>query len=309
MKRTQLLFASLVVVAVCVDRAQARLWSDISGNYKVEADLIAFSPTKVVLERTDDKQLISLRPEELSQADQDFLKSKEADDTTNTLAHTMQTWTMASGLKVVGRVVDYGRKQVTIQRQDGKIFVNDRPFDNLPQVYQIMIPKIVAFFEHLQRDDRQALEDWAVRQRGQPRTFNCEGVLFEIENGDRYAIPFFLFSEEDQKVLKPGWDAWAGAKDEEYDKKEDSSFDLRALAAANAQNAAASDQIARTQLLMQAVTAGVTNLWEVTLYPASGRGEWLSVVVPGRDSREATIAALQRNPGYTAGPVRRLNQL
>lgn len=285
------------------------MWSDASGQYKVEADLIAFSPTKVVLERTDDKQLISLQMNELSQADQDFLKSKEAEDTTNTLSHTMQTWTMASGMKVVGRVVDYGRKQVTIQRQDGKIFVNDRPFDNLPEVYQIMIPKIVAFFEHLQRDDRQALEDWAVRQRGQARTFNCEGVLFEIENGDRYAIPFFLFSEEDQKVLKPGWDAWVGTKDEEYEKKEDSSFDLRALAAANAQNAAASDQIARTQLLMQAVTAGVTNLWEVTLYPGNGRGQWLSVVVPGRDSREATMAALQRNPGYTAGPVRRLNQL
>ena len=186
------MLVALLMVAVAADVAEARTWSDASGQYKVEADLIAFSPTKVVLERTDDKQLISLQMNELSQADQDFLKSKEAEDTTNTLSHTMQTWTMASGMKVVGRVVDYGRKQVTIQRQDGKIFVNDRPFDNLPEVYQMMIPKIVAFFEHLQRDDRQALEDWAVRQRGQAATFNCEGVLFEIREWRSVCDSFLL---------------------------------------------------------------------------------------------------------------------
>jgi len=84
MKRTLLLLASLVLVAVAADLAEARTWSDASGKYKVDADLIAFSPTKVVLEQTDDKQLISLQMDELSQADQDYLKTKEAADTTNT---------------------------------------------------------------------------------------------------------------------------------------------------------------------------------------------------------------------------------
>jgi hypothetical protein len=306
MKRTPLFSAFLLLLGTGADLTEARTWSDASGKYKVDADLIAFSPKKVVLERTDDKQLISLQMDELSQADQDYLKTQEAADTTNTLSHAIQTWTMSGGMKVVGRVVNYGRKEITIQREDGKIYVNDRLLDNMPEVYQMMIPKIVAFFEHLQRADRQSLDEWAVRQRGQPRTFTCEGVLFEIENGDRYGIPFFLFSEEDQKVLKPGWDSWM-ASNNDYQKHDESAFDLRALAAAKKQNSEASDRIARTQLLMQAVTAGVTSLWEVTLYPGNAGGQWLSVVVPGRDSRQATMAALQRNPGYTAGPVRRLN--
>jgi SLA1 homology domain 1, SHD1 len=301
------LFASLILLATAADLAQARTWSDASGNYKVDADLIAFSDKKVILERTDDKQLISLQPDEFSKADQEYLKSKEAADTTNTLSHTMQTWTMRDGSKVIGKVVDFGRKQITIQRQDSKIYVNDRLLDNMPEIYQTMIPKILAFFEHLNSSDRQNLEDWAVRQEGQPRTFDCEGVLFELENGDRYGVPFFLFSEEDQKILKPGWDSWVASNDD-YQKHDESAFDLRALAAANKQNSEASDQIARTQLLMQSVTAGMTDIWEVTLYPGQRGGQWLSVVVPGRDSREATMTALQRNPGYTAGPVRRLNR-
>src|SRR5437868_899740 len=107
-------FVALLMVTVAADLAEARTWSDASGKYKVDADLIAFSPTKVVLERTDDKELISLQIDELSRADQDYLKTKEAADTTNTLSHTMQTWTMSGGMKVVGRVVDYGRKQITI---------------------------------------------------------------------------------------------------------------------------------------------------------------------------------------------------
>ena len=61
------------------------------------------------------------------------------------------------------------------------------------------------------------------------------------------------------------------------------------------------------QLKLQAVQARLTSLWEVTLYPVPGQGgPPLWVVVPGRDSRQTTDAALQQNPGYVAGPVRRV---
>ena len=65
------------------------------------------------------------------------------------------------------------------------------------------------------------------------------------------------------------------------------------------------------QLKLQAVQAGVTSLWEVTLYPAAGQGgppQW--VVVPGRDSRQATAAAFRaeswlcRRPGAAELPDR-----
>jgi hypothetical protein len=305
MTRTILLAAALSVSLA--GASPARLWTDSTGNYKVEADLIAFSDTKVVLERTDDHQLISLAPEELSKADRDYIQSKEGQDIVNALSKQMQTWTLQDGTKVVGRVISYGRRQVTLQRQDGKIYVNDHLLENLPEIYQRMIPKIVNFFEPINPVDRQGLEDWAIRQKGQPRTFNCEGVLFELENGDRYGVPFFFFSEADQNVLKPGWERWVAAQDD-YQKQEDSSFDVRTLAEAYQHNQQTNQQIAKMQLLMQSVQAGVTNLWEVMLYPTQRGGQTQCVVAPGLNSAEAANYALSRNPGYTVGPIRRMNQ-
>src|SRR5712672_3374851 len=158
MTPSRILIAGLLLAAAAT--AQARLWTDTTGNYKVEADLISFSDKKVVLERTDDHQLISLQPEELSQADRDYIQSKAGQDVVNALSKALQTWTLQDGTKVVGRVINYGRRQVTLQRQDGKIYVNDHLFENLPEIYQRMIPKIVNFFEKINPVDRQGLEDW-----------------------------------------------------------------------------------------------------------------------------------------------------
>ncbi|MEN0111054.1 MAG: hypothetical protein AAF805_10050, partial [Planctomycetota bacterium] len=89
----------------------------------------------------------------------------------------------------------------------------------------------------------------------------------------------------------------------------DHGLELRSLAEAYRKDAAQRDRVARLQLGMQAIEAGVTSLWEVTLYPGPGvGGPPLWVASPGRDSRAATAAALARNPGYVAGPVRRVSR-
>ena len=79
------------------------------------------------------------------------------------------------------------------------------------------------------------------------------------------------------------------------------------FAAARQHDAQVRREIAMMQLKLQAVEAGVTSLWEVTLYPDRGNNsppQW--VVVPGRDSRQATANALAQNLGFVAGPVRRI---
>jgi hypothetical protein len=285
----------------------ARVWTDSTGKYTLDATLVTFNERSVVLQRAD-HELVAIPIEKLSEQDREFLKSKEAVDASGSALGGMQTWALRDGTKLVGRVVDYARRDLTLQRRRGRIYVNDRPMANLPEFYQLLIPKIVAQVENLQRADAASLEAWLVRQRGEPRTLHLEGVVLETENGDEYGVPFALFSDEELKLLNPGWEEWLTAHGvNDYTSRENHAFMLRSLAAARQRDRLVQREIAMMQLKLQAVQAGLTSLWEVTLYPAAGQGgppQW--VVMPGRDSRQATEEALRQNPGYVAGPVRRV---
>lgn len=270
--------------------------------------MMGFTEENVILQR-EDHQLASIKIEELSEADQDFLASDEARLAAEQMRSGNQTWTTRGGITIIGKVVDYVSREVTIKRKRGKLYVNGRVFDNLPRVYQLVTPKIVAYFEKNKVADKDSLEKWLSHRNGNPEvSYQCDGVMFEFENGDEYAIPFFLLSDEDLAILKPDWEQWKAAHQDTM-AQQNYANDLQTLAAARHQDAQVTRQIAQIQLGLQAVEAGVTSLWEVTLYPARGtRGDPLWVVVPGRDSRNATQNALNRNPGYNAGPVRRVSR-
>jgi S1-C subfamily serine protease len=61
--------------AAAAKNADFRTWSDKSGKYQLEAQLVSKADDKVVLKRHDNGELITLPIEKLSQLDQDFLKS------------------------------------------------------------------------------------------------------------------------------------------------------------------------------------------------------------------------------------------
>jgi hypothetical protein len=303
MKSLSLVFAIVVLAAI---NANARLWTDSTGKYTIEANLIAFNDTSVILQR-EDHQLGQIPIDKLSKADQEYLKGKEAGDAVKKVSGAVQTWNLRSGEKLVGRVVGYERKQMIVQRRRGNIYVNDRLLDNLPKVYQIMIPKIVANDAHLVHDDRQALEDYLVTQKGLPQTFTVEGPLFELEGGDEYVVPFFMFSTGDQNLLKPGWDRWLLANSkQQYDQRSNQDFLLQSLMAARQRDQQIQQQIAQVQL-DQAIFAGATSLWEVTLYPGHGvAGSPVWVTEAGINSQQASAAAMQKYPGYVRGAVRKV---
>ncbi len=307
MKRMSILAAFCLAAVFHSAADAARLWTDTTGRYTLDADLVAFNDKSVVLQRAD-HELVAVPIEILSSPDREYLTSKDADELARKSIEGRQTWTLRDGAKIVGRVVDYTHGTLALQRRRGRIYVNDRPLENLPEFYQLLVPKIVAHFENLRGADRRSLETWLVRQRGQRRTFELEGVVLELDNGDEYAVPFFLFADDDLKVLKLGYDEWLAVHNRnEFDAEDERAFLLRSLAAARQRDSQVQRQIAMLQLQMQAVQTGLTSLWEVTLYPAAGRGgrpQW--VVVPGRDSRQAVAAALQQHPGYVVGPVRRV---
>lgn len=285
---------------------EARMWKDVSGNYSFEADLIAYNETDLVLQKPD-KTLVAVDLEQLSKADQEYVQSKEAAEAVDNKNAKQQVWKMASGLEVVGDVIDYVRKDVTFSMTRGKIYVNDQLFENLTGVQQKVVPLIAAHFTGRNITDRAGLFDWLKRSKGAPQTFTCDGVQMEMENGDLYAVPFFLFSEEALKVLKPGWDEWA-SKTASFDQQQESELRLQTQARSY-QDQSETNQLLKMQLQMQAYQAGLFSLWEVMLYPVGGTGGWpLYVVVPGRNSAQAGQAALERNPGYTLGPIAKVSR-
>jgi len=301
----------ILVVCTCCSLlaggAAAREWTDSTGKYTVEADLVAFNEQTVVLKRQD-HSLVAVPQGKLSAADQKYVQSQEAAEIGARSAAQMQTWTMAGGLKVIGKVVNYGRRDLTIQRRRGKVYANDHLLSNLPEVYRKMLPKIVAHFENAPINSQEEFEAWVLKQKGQARTFTCDGVMLELENGDEYGVPFFFFAPDEMKILQPGWDRWLAAANDKA-QQEQHAFLLQSQAQAYQQDRQASQQIAMMQLEMQAYTAGLFDLWEVRLFPGQGMASPpLTVVVPARDSRSAAVEAMRRNPGFVVGPVARVSR-
>ncbi len=71
---------------------------------------------------------------------------------------------------------------------------------------------------------------------------------------------------------------------------------LQSQAMAYQQERQQAQKMAMLQLELQAVEAGVTSLWEVYLEPGRNvRGYPMVAVVPGRDSDQASFAALQKH--------------
>lgn len=294
--------------------ASGREFTDKTGQLKFEGTLIAIDDKEVVLKlegAIKGRELLAIRIEDLSEEDRKWVASEER-HREMVSANGKQSWKFRNGMEVFGHVVDFARRDITLQRRRGKLYVNDRPFDALPEIYRKMIPKIVAQFENRPIDNEAQFQAWVIAQGAQARTFKCEGVLFELPNGEEYGIPFFFFQPDELKELEPYWNQWVAAQDAKN--KENAAEEMRQHSLYMQSEANAMQQyqqqmleLSRLQLQMNAIAAGVTSMWEVYLYPPQGLVAYpVSVVVVARNSDEATRMALQQNPGFTAGPVRKM---
>ncbi len=303
-----------LVMVTSLALSESREWVDSTGMYSVKGTIIAYDASSIIL-KVDGKvnakspDLVSMPIDKLSEQDRAYLNSKEATLAMNE-ADKPQRWTMKNGMTIIGKVVGYGRKDVTIQRRRGKVYVNDRLITTLPEIYQRFIPKIIEHFDKVELPDDKAFDAWMIKQKSSPRTFRCDGVVIELENGEEYSVPFFFFTETDNKMLQPGWEQWL-AYQEDHERQEKESLYLQSQAIAYQQQQEQERQfnqrIAMMHLELAAVNAGVTSMWEVYLEPPFGvRGYPQNVVITARDSDQATYLALQKFPGYVVGAVSKI---
>jgi hypothetical protein len=296
-----------------------RSWEDKSGKYQVDGDLIAFNDHLVIVKRSDG-DLLSLAIDELSDKDREFLNSKEANSGNEKSG--VQKWSLANGLQILGQVVAHEEKDVVIQRRRGALYVNDRPIENLPPEYKKMLPAVVGHFENRKFDDLPQMETWFNSRYGyRPAKYHCEGVRMAMENRDEYVVPYFLFADSDRKFLEEGGEeARKTDSSSEERQVQDLYMEVRAAeyqrareerqrAAVEQQQRAMDLQIKRVQLGLLAVAADVVDMWEVALIPPGGSiYQAQLVVVPAQNSLQASQLALAQWPGYSVGPVRRVNR-
>ncbi len=300
--------ALLFALGIIPQQDDLREWTDTSGHYKINARMIACDDEHVVLQK-ESGNLISFAVKDLCPEDRKFVESAADKTNPDAAADSMKTWTMQNGLRVKGRVVDFANRDVTIMNSRGRVYVNDQPFDNLPDIYQQMIPKFVGHFEKREFGEENPFDRWMKRLTRKGKTYKLEGVMLELPSGDRYAVPFFFFSDADLKALDPMWKRWIAAK-EDTKSREKEEFYLRAQEEARHQEKEDNDrrmqQIAEVSLQLQAYDAGLFDLWEVELYPPNGRPAW--VVVPGRNSAQATENALIQYPNARVGIVAKVRR-
>ncbi len=118
----------------------ARQWTDISGQFKSEGQLVALNDELAVI-MTPQHRVLAIHRNQLSEADQQYLTSEEAKATLSGGKDEVHSWELRNGMKVLGKIVAYGVKDVTIQRQKAKLHVDGVEFEKIPPVYQKMAPR------------------------------------------------------------------------------------------------------------------------------------------------------------------------
>ncbi len=133
----------------------------------------------------------------------------------------------------------------------------------------------------------------------------------QLENGEKVAVPLFLFSSEERGLLEQGWENWRAESSKEAEKRRE---DFLAQSAAEEYHrnreaeAQVNQRIQMMQLAMLAVNSGIAQVWEVQMFPKPGvAGRAMSVVVPAQNSLSARMLAEQKYQGFASGAVRQLN--
>lgn len=284
--------------------AQEREWSCANGIYKLKAEAVAFGKDTVILKKKDGS-LVAVELAELCTKDNEFVEAKSEEAAESKSADEMQVWTGSDGLKVRGRVLKYGKKKLEIGRKRGQIMVSGEPLKESNALQQKVLLKTISRLEKEELETVDDLEEWAKALRGNTKSYDVEGVLMKLESGDEVGVPFFMFSEKDLAVLKPGWENWLEQHESE-EAQERESFYMRAQAMAYQKDRAAQKQVELLKLELLGAATGVTNIWQVGLTPARGRyGRPMAVMVSAPNSQAAAARALKRYPGYVVGGVRK----
>jgi hypothetical protein len=160
-----------------------------------------------------------------------------------------------------------------------------------------------------------------VAQGAGPAQYSYNGIRVRLDEQTVVTIPLSLLPPEEAEGIRPGLQRWLAAQREEVSAKDRQATDRteRLLldsrrrsyrnyrAAGQPVPSPGASPIQVMDLQLEAASAGVTDIWEVLLYPNVPYRYPRTVVVSAENSRGAKLVASSRYPGWRPGPVRKLS--
>jgi hypothetical protein len=274
----------------------ARTWTDATGRFKVDADLIAINDDVVVL-KSKSGRLIAVEIAQLSPGDQDFLRTEEAGTSKLGAKDKDHVWRLQGDAKLTGSIVGYFAQDLIVERRNAKLFVEGNEEKDVPELLMRMLSRIVEHFEMAKIEDLPSLKNWLSQQGKMPHVYPIEGVRIALTSGEEVKVPIFLLASAERALLEPGLTRWKALQNEKLEEMERSWYAQReavmlsSAVRAYQQDAASQAQARMLQLDLLAVDAGVTDLWEVLLIPPNPYAYPFTVVVPARNSAAAQLVA------------------
>ena len=331
--------------------SSAREWSDATGWFKIEADLITADDDSVVL-KTADQEIVILRRKQLSNADSKYVDEHaramakrnprrnsntseglavNPDDAEVTAAGAETTqvagtdaappkaaadddhWKLRNGDSLVGRLLGFGSQTLTLQRVRGKVAIDDVDIAELPAAYATILPAIVSRSEAKPVHDVEEIEAILIDKRGGPISYEVKGVQLELNDGHLLTIPIDLLAERDAKQVAAGFARWEALHASQLSEEEKTAMSqlerlsLEGLQRSGAQPNPAAADTRLIELDLLAATAGVTDIWQVSVTPNIPYAFPRSVVVAAENSRIAQQIVAQAYPTWVIGPTRKLS--
>ena len=218
-------------------------------------------------------------------------------------------WRLVDGQRIHGEFTGFDLKPLSIKRVSSEVYVGGVLFSQLDPVYRHILPMTIAHLEHAKIEDVRDIEKWLKKSGPGPWTYKIEAVMIETPNRGSVAIPTFLLDKSISESIAVPLRRWREAHASNISEEERNSyydrerFMTRASMTAQVADASVEQQARYMRLELLAVASGATDLWNVSLLPINGYGYPYHVLVPGRNSDEARVAALQRYPNYTVGGI------
>jgi len=218
-------------------------------------------------------------------------------------------WLLIDGQRIRGNFTGFDLKPLSIKRASAEVYVGGVLFSRLDPIYQHILPMAIAYLENVKIDDVRDIEKWLIKSGPGPWTYKIEAVMIETPSHGSVAIPTFLLEKSIAESIAVPLGRWREALASEVSEQEKNSyfdrerFLTQAYMTARVADSNVEQQARYMRLELLAVASGATNLWNVSLIPNSGYGYPYHVLVPGQNSDNARVVALQRYPGYTAGGI------